>query len=414
MRTFNVIPEELRANERGGPMTTRTMNKLDVPLAMFAWICSTAPVLAQGAAFAPASPVKVGPGSGRVVLVDVDRDGHLDLLTQHLLQRNVAVQLGDGKGHFVQLQAGPMNLDFEPSTVAVDDVNNDAIPDLGVTSRDSTGEYVHIFMGNGRGGFSPAAGSPFAVTESVERYKPILRLANVNDDGRLDIVTANGRRDTLEILFGDGRGAFSRGPVLKQPGQGQYSFAVGDVHGDGLLDIVTASTGGPTLEPGSVVTRRGDGKGAFEEAPSLSVPTGARIGTLADVNGDQHLDILLSHADRNHLSILLNDGHGLFKTAAGSPLDVGMEAFAVVVADVNRDKKADLVAALVNSRAAPFDSKIAVLLGDGVRFVPAPGSPFHAGRGAYNLAVGDVNEDGRVDVAASSFEGDAVTLLLGQ
>ena len=92
-----------------------------------------------------------------------------------------------------------------------------------------------------------------------------------------------------------------------------------------------------------------------------------------------------------------------------------MAAFAVVAADVNRDKKADLLVATVNSGARPFESRIAVLLGDGVGgFVAAPGSPFRAGAGAYNLTVGDVNEDGKVDVAASSFEGDSVTVLLGR
>jgi hypothetical protein len=66
----------------------------------------------------------------------------------------------------------------------------------------------------------------------------------------------------------------------------------------------------------------------------------------------------------------------------------------------------DLVAATVDS--------VTVLLGDGRGYAPAPGSPFSAGPGAYNLGVGDVNHDGKLDVAASSFEGDAVTLLLGR
>lgn len=385
--------------------------------AVFLCICRGTQVFAQDARFVPApgSPVKVGRGSGGLVLADINRDGHLDMITQHLLSRKVAVQLGDGKGRFTSSGKSPMNLNYQPRAIAVADVNNDAILDLGIADRDSNREYIHIYLGNDALGFSEAAGSPLTVSASAERYKPGLRLVDVNEDGKPDIVTANGRRNTLEILFGDGRGRFSTGPVLKLSGQGEYSFAVGDVDGDGYVDIVTASTGGPNLEPGSVVTRHGDGKGAFEEAAPSPAAAGARVKTLADVNGDQFLDALLSHDDRTHLSALLNDGHGVFKAAPGSPFEVGLVAFAVVVADVNRDKKADLLAATVNSRATPFESGIVVLLGEGGgRFMAAPDSPFRAGPGAYNITVGDVNEDGKVDVAASSFEGEAVTLLLGR
>lgn len=364
----------------------------------------------QGPLFAPApgSPVAVGPGSGEIVLADLNRDGHLDMLTKHLLTQIVVVRLGDGKGHFAPVAEGPMSFAYRPGTITLGDVNNDSILDLGVASKDDNREYVNIFLGNGRGGFSPVSGSPCATSASSETYKPILRFVDVNEDGKMDIVTANGRRNSIEILFGDGRGGFSVGPVVRlESGQYRHSFELGDVDGDRHLDVVIAINIEADSVPGRLIIKRGNGKGVFTDAPGspLSLPPGPRFGTLADVNGDQHPDIVLSHSS-NHLSVLLNRGKGMFTPAPASPYNIGVEAFAVMVADVNRDRRNDLVAATVNS--------VTVLLGDSRGFVPAPGSPFGAGPGAYNVTVGDLNEDGKLDVAASSFEGNAVTVLLGR
>jgi hypothetical protein len=222
----------------------------------------------------------------------------------------------------------------------------------------------------------------------------------------MDLVTANGRRNTIEILFGDGRGTFSAGsPVRLDCNQCRHSFTVGDVNRDRHLDLVIAFNNETDGGPGRLLVKRGDGKGAFSDFPgsSVTLPPDPRLGMLADMNGDQYPDAVLSHSN-NHLSVLLNRGYGMFTPALASPYNIGVEAFAVVVADFNRDNKGDLVAATVNS--------VTVLLNDGRGFVRAPGSPFKAGPGAFNVAVGDLNEDGKLDVAASSFEGDAVTILL--
>jgi hypothetical protein len=358
---------------------------------------------------APGSPVKVGPGSGEIVLADLDRDGHLDMLTKHLLGQNVAARLGDGKGQFVPLAAGPMRFGYQPGAIWLGDVNKDSLLDLGVASKEGQAEYVHILLGNGRGGFDEVPASPFSVSAAIETYKPMLRFGDVNEDGKLDIVTANGRRNSIEILFGDGRGGFSTGSFLKlEPGQDLYTFTLGDVDGDGHLDVVIAGSVETPGVPGRLVIQRGDGKGTFTDAPGspLSVPPSPHLRALADLNSDRHLDIVLGHGRSQHLSVLLNRGKGMFTPAPASPYDIGAEAFAVVVADVDRDWRNDLVAATAHS--------VTVLLGASREFGLAPGSPFRAGPGAYNVTVGDLDEDGKLDVAASSFEGNAVTVLLGQ
>jgi hypothetical protein len=312
-----------------------------------------------------------------------------------------------------------MKLDFEPGWIALGAVNNGKTPALAVANRDNGKESVRVFLANDRGGFGVTPSSQFSVSASPEGYKPVLRFVDLNKDGNLDLISANGRRNAMEIYLGDGRGGFAPGPIVQlESGKKVHTFDVGDLDGDGHLDLVTTSAAGtPDGKPGRLATRRGDGKGGFADAgaPILSVPPDPRVATLVDVNGDGRLDILLSHGRSNLLTVLLNEGKGTFTPRPGLPLAVGMSAYTVVAADLNGDKKADLVVATVNDRTPPFESKIVVLLGDGRGgFMPASGSPFPAAPGAYTLAAGDINEDGKLDLAASSFESDGVTLLLGQ
>jgi hypothetical protein len=179
---------------------------------------------------APSSPVIVGGGSGRVLLADLDGDGHLDLITQHILSSRVSLLAGDGRGHFAPFAGAPSGLGYQPGAIAIGDLDRDGIPDLGVATRDGDSEYVHVLRGDGRGRFAPFPGSPYAASASARTYKPSLQFLDVNEDENLDIVAANGRRDTIEIFFGDGPGRFAPASVVKlEPGYDNYSHALGAV-----------------------------------------------------------------------------------------------------------------------------------------------------------------------------------------
>ena len=366
-------------------------------------------LLAQSALFLPAPPVIVGPGSGQIVFADLNRDGRVDMLTRHLRQRRVGVWLGNGAGGFTASPGTPPTLDYQPGGIASADVNADGIPDLVATK--SERDEVDVFLGDGKGGFTRGAGSPFADSPSSEFFTRSVDLLDVDEDGRLDIVTANGRENTFSVLVGNGRGDFAAARTVKRPARTdtRYTFAFGDVDGDGHLDALFAGRAGDdTPDPARIVIRRGDGKGAFADASgSVALSASPQSLTLADVNGDRRLDLVVTHGHTPSISVLLNNGDGAFALAPGSPLAIDEESFGVVVADANGDGKPDVLAGTA--------ATVTVLLGDGGgRFAPAPGSPFRAGPGAYRVSAADINGDGKLDVAAPSFEGNAVTVLLGR
>src|SRR5581483_1821474 len=129
------------------------MKSLPTLIALVALGCAMN-VYAQSPLFRPASgsPVTIGEGSGRVVLIDINRDGRLDLVTQHLQRHEVRVHLGDGAGHFAAAPGSPLTLAYSPGDIKLGDLNGDGLVDLCVTNSERAA--VDVFLGNGSGRFS--------------------------------------------------------------------------------------------------------------------------------------------------------------------------------------------------------------------------------------------------------------------
>jgi hypothetical protein len=407
----------------------RQMTRIAVTVSVALSLALTVPVrlasLAQGgllqtqtSLFEAATPIAFGGGSGQLALVDINGDKHLDLVV-HRAQQGIEVRFGNGRGQSFS-PGGPLALgSIEPGAMALGDVTADGNVDLVVAHKDRDNEYVTVFQTDGHGFPSDGNGGlrrtkRYGTSKAFEFWKPVIRLADVDGNGSTDIVTSNGRRNTIEILLSnDHRGSgpqFIAAPVVTlTPGSSFYTFGVADIDADGHVDLVTTYDSTSTR----VEVRRGIGNGRFEEPSGVvSVRAGARVAAVADVNGDSRPDVVASHVDTGWMSILLNTGRGSFTLAPQSPRDLGLQTFGVVVTDVNRDRRPDIVATTVNSRVRPNDSKLAVLLGDS--FAAAAGSPFPVGPGAYQLAVGDIDEDGKPDVVTSSFESDSISVLLGR
>lgn len=351
---------------------------------------------------APGFPLNIGARPNDIAVADLNKDGKLDILTCNDGD-TLTVLLGNGLGGFTPAPGSPINV-AAAHLIAVGDVNNDRNLDLALTHHDSFG--VVVLLGAGDGRFVPASGSPFTAHQGTKAHNHGLALSDLNSDGNLDITTSNQDDNSVSVLLGNGRGGFT--PAAGSPfavGRAPYPHAVGDVNRDGNLDIVTPNVGGNT-----VTVLLGNGKGGFTATAysSYAVESRPYYVAIGDVSGDGKPDLITTHDDINLMTTLLGDGRGGFTAAPASPFDLGRRAYKLVTADVNRDTRMDLV---VGTEAS--DSVTVLLSKERGGYSHAAGSPYTAG-GNPRVTIGDVNGDGKLDIITANTGSGDITILLGK
>jgi hypothetical protein len=357
-------------------------------------------------------------------VADLNGDGKPDIVVANH-SGSIGVLLGKGGGSFQPVVAYDSGGFYSHSIVVVD-LNKDGKLDLVVTDdfcASLNESCVSVLLGNGDGTFKPAAtydsgGFPFASGPGIN--VPIF-VADINGDGKPDVIMANATdrnqvgHGIVGVLLGNGDGTLQ--PVVRYDsgGFGLSGAAIADLNGDGRLDVVVVNCGGPiSCAPATVGVLLGNGNGTFESVKTYGTGgPGSFADPLAvvDVNNDGKLDILVGNQCPKQngncvgvasVGVLLGNGNGTFQSVVTH--DIGSTGInSMAVADLNGDGKQDLALAADGTT---------VLLGKGDGTFQPPQT--YVGGGCCQVLVADLNLDGRPDLLNVAGTGGAVSVYLGK
>lgn len=312
-----------------------------------------------------------------VAAADFDRDGHQDLVCAG--QPRLTIFRGDGKGNLDPLSRVPGG--ENPVDFAIADLDEDGNLDIAVANHDT--DYLTILLGDGSGAFRPAGNSPLRI--EVRPHPHAVRAVDVDVDGHVDLVVDHRDARGYLVLRGLGEGRFASPGTLVEGGGDPYrGMAIGDIDGDGRPDLVAPN---PTAV--GVLLNAADERIAFVRAEPVAAAAPFAVD-LGDFNGDDRLDLIVASGEGSPLvEIFFGDGRGGFEQASGSPFRLAPGAKDVAVGDFDGDGIED--AAVSSYRS----SEVLVLLGGRDSF--RTGS-FPAGEHPWGLAAADLNEDGIDDL----------------
>jgi hypothetical protein len=368
--------------------------------------------------FATRQTFATGAGPNAVAVADFNGDGLPDVVTANSGANSVSVLLNR-----TPLGAATEKSTFTTTTfhsaasqpVILGDINGDGKPDIIVSHLFQN--YITVLINTTPPGSStPTFGAPqtFAAGNSPSSVS----LADINGDGKPDIIVGNQNDGTISVLInttppGATTASFlAAQSFMAEPAGPQKFVAVGDFNGDGKPDVAVASASGSvavllnTTPPGSDTV-------SFTPQVTFATGPGPSGIAVADFNGDGRPDLVVPNYGSNNVSVLLNTtptGALVPTFAPQVTFAAGNGAKSVAVGDLNGDGKPDIV--VVND----MSDNISVLVNKTPAGATVPSfaaqQTFGGGSLPTRVALGDINGDGKLDIVFNNYFDGTESLLL--
>jgi hypothetical protein len=321
-----------------------------------------------------------------LIKTDLNNDGNLDIAAVRSWTNTMNVYLGTGTGTFGSAAThvfNPITSGYSYNQGASDDVNGDGNKDIIVTNYNYPGA-ISVMLGNGSGGFSSV--TQFSVSDSPRH----IIIKDLDNDGDKDVAVANDVNEDIQILYGNGTGAFTAGPVYVVPGSYISALFCEDLNNDGKPDL-----GCSMLFSQNVQAYINAGSGTFTNVPPGSPAYGnANDAVCRDFNNDGVMDV--ATADYNSgggMFVGNGTGNGLFTLSKFYASPTIQSQSRILSGDFNNDGNDDLVLG-----EASGGIMCHFYLGTDIgTFHKVLSTPL-----ANHFVEGDFNNDGRLDVLSNA------------
>jgi len=328
-----------------------------------------------------------------IAVADLNGDGRPDLATACRSANAASVLLNAGNGVFATRR--DFLADSSPSSIAIGDLDGDGRFDIAMING---GGRVSTFRNLGNGEFLTRAAF------SVGSGPRTVAMGDVDGDGRPDLAIVNRLSNSVSVLRNLGNRSFAE-KIDYPAGPSPQSVALGDLDGDGRPDIAVANQDNNTV---SVLRNSGDGTftpgGTFKTG---SYPSFVAIG---DLDGDGFADLAVANVYSFSVSVLRNLGNGSFAPKVDFDVNAGPQH--LVIADLDGDGRLDL--AVANSGFSPsFQNTVSILRNTSstASLSFAPKVDFVTGVNPVSVAIGDLDGDGRPDLAVAAKNAKVVSVL---
>ncbi|MFO0860545.1 MAG: FG-GAP-like repeat-containing protein [Phycisphaerales bacterium] len=334
----------------------------------------------------PAFPTGISPSS--VAIGDLDGDGKPDLAVANFSDNTVSILRNTGNSTFVDMVTKATGTN--PQSVAIGDFDRDGRADIVVTNYGNS--TVSVLRNTGNGTFADKVDYP----TGSQPY--VAAVGDLDGDHNPDLAVANYRDWTVSVLLNTGNGTFSAAENYFCGAQPQC-LAIGDLDGDGKPDLAVGNDyglWGPMWNNGS---------GTFTKGNGLSCGFNLYSVAIGDLDGDGKPDI--AFADQTGgTRVVRNNGNRNF--AAVVFFGSGSQPTSVAMGDLDGDGRPELAVANYGSNTISVLQNTSP--GGGIVAFAAPVN-YDAGLGAYSVAIGDLDGDGKPDLAAANQGSSTVSVL---